>query len=65
MVYFESYFHPGIGLLENENFEKPLYELLDGDRYIIPVYSREEIRASAATEKIARLLKIKKREPVL
>ncbi|MEO5996583.1 MAG: hypothetical protein ABIN89_07640 [Chitinophagaceae bacterium] len=22
MVYFESYFHPGTGLLENENFEK-------------------------------------------
>lgn len=65
MVYFESHFHPRTGLSANENFETPLYELLDHDHNIVPVYSREEIKAIAATEKIAALLKIKKGAPVL
>jgi GntR family transcriptional regulator len=42
-----------------------LYELLDQDHNIVPVYSREEIKAIAATAKIAALLKIKKGDPVL
>jgi GntR family transcriptional regulator len=65
MVYFESHFHPRIGLSVNENFETPLYELLDHDHNIVPVYSREEIKAIAATDKIAGLLKIKNGDPVL
>lgn len=65
MVYFESHFHPRTGLSEKEDFETPLYELLDHDHNIVPVYSREEIKAIAATEKIAGLLKIKKGAPVL
>lgn len=65
MVYFESHFHPRTGLSEKEDFEKPLYELLDEGHNIVPVYSREEIRAIAATAKIAGLLKIKKGVPVL
>jgi GntR family transcriptional regulator len=65
MVYFESHFHPRTGLSEKEDFEKPLYELLDEGHNIVPVYSREEIKAIAATEKIATLLQIKKGAPVL
>lgn len=65
MVYFESHFHPRTGLSENENFERPLYELLDEAHNIVPVYSREQIKAIAATDKIAALLKIKKGAPVL
>jgi GntR family transcriptional regulator len=65
MVYFESHFHPRTGITVNEDFEKPLYELLDQDHNIVPVYSREEIKAIAATAKIAALLKIKKGDPVL
>jgi GntR family transcriptional regulator len=65
MVYFESHFHPRTGLSEKENFEVPLYELLDTGHNIVPVYSREEIKAIAATEKIAGLLQIKKGQPVL
>jgi GntR family transcriptional regulator len=65
MVYFESHFHPRTGITEKDNFEKPLYELMDEDHNIIPVYSREEIKAIAATQKIARLLQIKKGQPVL
>ncbi|WP_142604237.1 GntR family transcriptional regulator [Solitalea koreensis] len=65
MVYFESYFHPRTGISEHENFEKPLYELLDRDHNIVPVYSQEELRAIAATAKIAALLKIEKGQPLL
>lgn len=65
MVYFESHFHPRTGLSEDENFETPLYELLEHDHNIVPVYSKEEIKAIAASARIAELLKIKKGSPVL
>ncbi len=65
MVYFESYFHPRIGLTGNENFKRPLYELLDEEFHTVPVYSQEEIRAIAATDHIAALLKITAGAPVL
>ncbi len=65
MVYFESFFHPRIGLTGKENYKRPLYELLDEEFHIIPVYSQEEIRAVAASEKIAALLKITPGTPVL
>lgn len=64
MVYFESYLHPRTGVSENENFEKPLYELLDHNHNIVPIYSQEELKAIEATSKIADLLKIKKGMPV-
>ena len=65
MVYFESYFHPRVGISETENFEKPLYELLDEKYNILPVYSQEEIKAVAATTIIAEVLQIKVGEPLL
>ena len=65
MVYFESFFHPRIGLTGKENFKRPLYEMLDETFHIVPVYSQEEIRAVAATEKMVHLLKIRKGAPVL
>lgn len=65
MVCFESYFHPRIGLSEDEDFKKPLYDLLDMDHNIVPMYSQEEIKAIAATYEIAGLLGIKKGLPVL
>jgi len=65
MVYFESYFHPRIGLSVDENFEIPLYEIL-GDKYnVVPVYSQEKLKAIAASKRIAGLLKIEKDQPVL
>ncbi|MGF7230974.1 GntR family transcriptional regulator [Arachidicoccus sp.] len=65
MVYFESFFHPRIGLTGKEDFKRPLYEMLDESFHIVPVYSQEEIRALVANEKISDLLKIKKGVPVL
>ncbi|MNQ88447.1 HTH-type transcriptional repressor YvoA [compost metagenome] len=65
MVYFESYFHPRIGLSLDENFETPLYEILGNKYNVVPVYSQEELKAIAAGKRIAGLLKIEKDQPVL
>ncbi|HVI44259.1 MAG TPA: GntR family transcriptional regulator [Chitinophaga sp.] len=65
MVYFESFFHPRTGLSGSEDFSRPLYEMLDSEYNIVPVFSQEEIRAIAASEKIAGLLQIAKGTPVL
>lgn len=65
MVYFESFFHPRIGLTGKENFKQPLYEMLDEEFHIVPVYSQEEIKAIAASEKVAALLQVEKGTPVL
>lgn len=64
-VYFISYFHPRIGLSGNENFEKPLYEMLERE-YSTPVSkSKEKISALLADKNIANKLHINKGEPIL
>lgn len=65
MVYFKSFFHPRIGFKDSEQFTEPLYELLDTQYHIIPMYSQEEIRAIAAIKKISMLLNVKIGTPVL
>lgn len=65
MVYFESYFHPRIGLTGKEKFDQPLYEMLDEHFHIVPLYSQEEIRAIEANKKIADYLKIQSGKAIL
>ncbi|WP_158827691.1 GntR family transcriptional regulator [Mucilaginibacter lacusdianchii] len=64
-VYFISYFHPRIGLTGDEDFKRPLYELLEHDYSTIATLSKEEISAHAAEQHIAEKLHIKTGEPVL
>ncbi|NQU54140.1 MAG: GntR family transcriptional regulator [Bacteroidetes bacterium] len=64
-VYFESYFHPRIGISTDENFNLPLYELLESRFNIQATSSKEKIKARLATKITARRLKIKQGEPVL
>lgn len=64
LVYFESYFQPRIGLTGNENFQRPLYEILEQDYHSIPAVSKENIRAGRADE-FAEVLRIKKSDPIL
>ncbi|HEK20442.1 MULTISPECIES: GntR family transcriptional regulator [unclassified Mucilaginibacter] len=64
-VYFISYFHPRIGLTGDEDFKRPLYELLEQDYSTIASLSKEEISAHAADALIAEKLQIKVNEPVL
>ena len=64
-VFFESYFHPRIGISDKEDFQLPLYELLENKFKIQPAISRERIKARLATKITADRLKIKPGEPVM
>ena len=64
-VYFESYFHPRIGLTGKEDFTRPLYNIIEHDYHVVAAISRERIRAKSASEITARRLKIRKGDPVL
>lgn len=64
IVYFESYFHPRIGVNEKDEFDIPLYPMLEQKYGIIVVRSAENISARLAN-KIGKLLKIPASEPVL
>lgn len=64
-VYFASYFHPRIGLTGDEDFKKPLYEMLENDHSVIATLSKEEISAKTADSFIAAKLKIAVGSPVL
>lgn len=64
-VYFVSYFHPRIGLSGEENFSRPLYDILEQDYSIIAKMSKEEIRACAADDFIAGQLSIPRGFPIL
>ena len=64
-VYFVSYFHPRIGLTGEEDFSRPLYDILEQDYSTIAKLSKEEIRACAADGFIAGCLNINKGFPIL
>lgn len=64
-VYFASYFHPRIGLTGNEDFKRPLYEILETDYSVIATLSKEEISAKAADPVIAEKLVIPVGSPIL
>ncbi|WP_184543496.1 GntR family transcriptional regulator [Mucilaginibacter sp. FT3.2] len=64
-VYFVSYFHPRIGLTGDEDFKRPLYELLETDHSVVANLSKEEISAKAADKLIAGKLEITPGSPVL
>ncbi|GAA3986718.1 GntR family transcriptional regulator [Mucilaginibacter dorajii] len=64
-VYFVSYFHPRIGLTGDEDFKKPLYEMLENEHSVVANLSKEEISARAADKLIAGKLEIDPGSPVL
>lgn len=64
-VYFISYFHPRIGLTGEEDFKRPLYEILEKDYSVVATLSKEEISAKAANKFIAGKLNIDVNSPVL
>lgn len=64
-VYFISYFNPIIPLTGEEDFTKPLYELLENNYQIVVKTSKEEISARLAGEFIAEKLEIKANDPIL
>lgn len=64
-VYFVSYFHPRIGLTGEEDFKRPLYEILEKDYSVIANLSKEEISARSADKFLANKLQLDLGSPVL
>ena len=64
-VYFISYFHPMVGLTGNEDFSKPLYEILEKEYSVIAKTSKEEISARAADKFLATKLNINTGDAIL
>lgn len=64
-VYFISWFHPRVGLKEDEDYSGSLYKIIEEKHSIVPTYSEEELDAIEADRKIADYLRIKPGKPVL
>ncbi len=64
VVYFESFFHPRIALSEEEDFNQPLYQLLEEKFGVVVVRSNEHIRAQLAGT-MAKKLKLSSGDPIL
>jgi GntR family transcriptional regulator len=64
-VYFISYFHPMVGLTGNEDFSRPLYEILEKDYSVIAKVSKEEISAKNADKFLALKLGIHPGDAIL
>jgi GntR family transcriptional regulator len=64
-VYFISYFNPAIGMTGNEDFSSPLYNLLSKEYSIDVKLSREEVSACAATDFLAKKLRVSAGMPIL
>lgn len=64
-VYFISYFNPNIPIDAQQDFNRPLYEILEKDFQVIVKTSREEISAALAGDFIAEKLNIKNNDPIL
>jgi len=54
-----------VGLTGDEDFTKPLYEILEKEHSVIAKLSKEEISARAADKFLAQKLKINTGDPIL
>jgi GntR family transcriptional regulator len=64
IVYFESYFHPRIGVTKDDDFSTPLYAMLEGKYGVTVVHSKEHIRAELAGP-LGKMLGIPATAPIL
>lgn len=64
-VLFISYFHPRVGVTPDDDFKRPLYELLEQEHSIVASVSKEEITAIGASELIADKLLVPVGSPIL
>lgn len=64
-VYFISYFNPRIGMTGEEDFNRPLYEILEKDYSTVVKLSKEEISARSAGPFLAKKLDLSPADPIL
>lgn len=64
-VYFVSYFNPAIPMTGDEDFTRPLYEIMEKDYGVKVKTSKEEISARLAEDLVAEKLDIRPSDPIL
>lgn len=64
-VYFISYFHPRVGLTGEEDFKRPLYDILQKDHMVVATVSKEEISAKLADKFLATKLEVEQGSAIL
>lgn len=64
-VYFISYFNPSLKVSMDEDFTRPLYEILESGYGVVVKTSKEEISARLAGPSIAEKLAIGPEDPIL
>ncbi len=64
-VYFISYFNPALPVTGEENYNTPLYEMLEKNYGIVVKLSKEEVSARLAGDFIAERLEIAANDPIL
>ena len=64
-VFFISYFNPSVGITGNDDFSRPLYEILEEKYNVKATLSYEELSAIKATPFLCKKLNISPEEPVL
>jgi len=65
VLYSRSWFHPRLRLAGNEDFSRPLYDVIESATGIVVDNAREEFSAVTATPSLARRLAVKKNTPLL
>lgn len=65
VVHFRSYLHPRLGLTGNEDFSRPLYEIIAAESGAMADHAHEEMRAVAAGAAMARQLRVHIGTPLL
>jgi len=64
-VVFQSYLHPRLRLSTNDDFQKPLYELILERCSVVADQSAEELKAVAADHRLAKILDVPIKTPLL
>ena len=65
IVYFISFFHPRVELTGDEDFSRPLYEMLEKEHHTVAAMSKEGISAIVADAELSQKLHINEGDPVL
>jgi GntR family transcriptional regulator len=64
-VYFVSYLHPRIGLTGDEDYKRPLYEIIEKDYSVVVDLSKDEMTAILSDKKISDIFQIEEKEAIL
>ena len=65
VVHFRSYLHPRLGLSGQEDYSRPLYEIIQKESGVLAERAHEELAAVPADAGLARTLQAKRGTPLL